>query len=285
MTRSLLIVGASRAGLGVGGALGVALARPIVVWNRSLREGVDLTGAEGLDAGLTQAEGLIFAVSDDALEECIARVADRLAQGVGRPTFALHLSGARPMRALEAVRVQGVATAALHPLRTFAAARIDPEALRGVTCVLEAENELNRPLATWLQALGARVAELNPGERARYHAAAAFGANGLVALIAESARQMEQAGLSREAALAGVLRLLQGALDDVATRGPEAALTGPVVRGDVETLRRHLELPGEEGMSRAYPAVARLTLELAFRAGRLDDQAASAVRDLLNRDR
>ena len=106
--------------------------------------------------------------------------------------------------------------------------------------------------------LGGRVVEVADADRAAYHAAACIAANHVVALLGQVERVAASAGLDLEA----FLPLTRAAVDDVAALGPRRALTGPAVRGDWDTLSRHLDaLPARERAG--YQAGAALATQLA----------------------
>ena len=116
--------------------------------------------------------------------------------------------------------------------------------------------------------------------KVRYHAGASLASNALVSLIAQARDLMSDVGLEPDAAVQALLPLVRSTLDNIETEGLEAALTGPVRRGDAATVRLHLkELP--YGAAReSYVALARLSLELARKAG-LDEQRAAMIEAVL----
>jgi predicted short-subunit dehydrogenase-like oxidoreductase (DUF2520 family) len=118
--------------------------------------------------------------------------------------------------------------------------------------------------------LGGRVVEVADADRAVYHAAACIAANHVVALLGQVERVAASAGLDLEA----FLPLTRAALDDVASLGPRRALTGPAVRGDWDTLSRHLDaLPAQERAG--YQAGAALATQLAESAAPIIPAAVS----------
>jgi len=106
-----------------------------------------------------------------------------------------------------------------------------------------------------------------------------FASNYLVALVAVAARLMAEAGIGEDRALAGLLPLARGTLENVAAAGPAAALTGPIARGDVATVRRHL-MALRHADADLYRAAAREALRLARAAG-LDEEKAGRLEELL----
>jgi predicted short-subunit dehydrogenase-like oxidoreductase (DUF2520 family) len=120
---------------------------------------------------------------------------------------------------------------------------------------------------------------IDPGGKALYHAAAVFASNYAVALLAVAGRLMERAGVGEADAQAALAGLARGAVENVAGHGPAAALTGPVARGDADTVERHLaRLSGPE--RHLYCLLGREALKLA-RARGLSGEAVSRLEALL----
>ncbi len=140
--------------------------------------------------------------------------------------------------------------------------------------------------APWRRRSSSRWAPSRSGWRRRpgalYHAALANGANHLVTLVAQSADLLARAGVEHPSRLLGPL--LSAALDN-ALRFGDAALTGPVARGDAGTVAAHVAEIGKIApeAAAAYVAMARLTADRALAAGRLDPAAAEALLDVLSR--
>jgi predicted short-subunit dehydrogenase-like oxidoreductase (DUF2520 family) len=130
-----------------------------------------------------------------------------------------------------------------------------------------------------VHACGGHALRIAPGGKAAYHAAAVFASNYAVALLSVAERLMEQAGVDAADARPALTALAAGAVENVGARGPEAALTGPIVRGDVETVALHLgRLSADERA--LYSLLGREALRLARRAG-LEDAAAERMGALL----
>jgi predicted short-subunit dehydrogenase-like oxidoreductase (DUF2520 family) len=132
--------------------------------------------------------------------------------------------------------------------------------------------------------LGAKPRSVAETERVIYHAAAVFASNYLVALAGVAVEMLESIGWSEGEAVAGLVPLMEGALAEVARRGPVGALTGPIRRGDVETVTRHLEaLAGRRRMADLYRMLGATALEIATEAG-LEPLAAGRVKRALTRN-
>jgi len=214
----------------------------------------------------------------------IAPLAKRLAKRRwAAGSAALHLSGSVEVSALSPLARAGLSTGGMHPLKSFVDPERDVQSLAGTVFALEGDSlalELAEAIA---ERLGARPFRLETGTRPAYHAAATHACNHFVALVDQSLDLMETAGLDRESARAALLPLLDGTLRNLEARAPADALTGPIVRGDLEAVKRHLATlhDASDDVGAAYRALARRLVRLA-RGGRdLDPDTAAALLDAL----
>lgn len=217
---------------------------------------------------------VVLAVPDDAVRDAAAGFA--ALPNAGKLAW-VHPSGARGPELLEPLARSGSETGVFHILQTF-----PPEG--GEALIAGSYGTLIGPdrLAASLRALAALIGvtpvTLKPEQRVAYHAAAVMASNAVLGLLSAAQSVLRDAGIEPAAML---LPLVRGTLANAQALGLEAALTGPVVRGDVETVRAHLEaLTGES--RDAYVAAQRLALNLAERSGRTDPARLVAIRKLLD---
>jgi len=179
---------------------------------------------------ITDADLLIIAVRDDAIESVAAEI-DPNAPAV------VHLSGAVGLQALRSLAERGVRVGSLHPLQTLPDPQTGAEALSGSwMAVTTSSAELRTELEVLARSIGAVPFALADDNKALYHAAAAAAANFPLAVLTMAKALEEKAGVPWEAARPLVEAVVANAFDI----GPRAALTGPVARGDVGTVRRQL---------------------------------------------
>lgn len=222
---------------------------------------------------------LLLTVPDDALDNVVRMLAASGAITTGQ--HVVHTSGRHGVQVLQPAVDLGARAIAMHPAMTFTGTDLDIARLAGcvfgVTC-----GPAERPVAELLVSLlGGYLAWLPEAQREIYHAALAHGANHLVTLVAQSMDALRAAGADDPAA---VLRpLLTAALDNALAYG-DAALTGPIVRGDVLTVRAHLRSLRASAPSaiEAYVVLARATANRAVAAGQLEPRRAAALIELLN---
>lgn len=220
---------------------------------------------------------LILAVPDGPLGEVAY---DMSRQGSAPPgCAALHLSGALSTDALTPLHQAGYAVGSMHPLQSVADPWSAGDRLVGSAFAVAGEPGAVAAARRLVDGLGGRVLLIPPAMRSLYHAAAVFASNYLIALLAVSVRLLQDAGVSAEDALPAILPLVRGTLDNVQHLGVPAALTGPVARGDADTIRLHLARLSKEDRE-LYCALGRELLPLARAAG-LDERRAAELQALL----
>ncbi|MEO8744302.1 MAG: Rossmann-like and DUF2520 domain-containing protein [Candidatus Dormiibacterota bacterium] len=198
------------------------------------------------------AEIVFLAVPDDAVDAMAAELA-QAGDRIPRTIAFAHTSGALGLQALEPLGGRHP-VGSFHLLQSFPETR-SPESLRAIVVAVDASTPgLRRRLARLARDIGARPKHVPDGGRVVYHAAAVFASNYVDALLAEAVTMLGGIGWSEREAKAGLMPLAEGALDNIRKRGAVAALTGPVRRGDVETVRRHLAALGKlDSSSRSRP--------------------------------
>ncbi len=222
---------------------------------------------------------LLLTVPDDMLGNVVQVLADSGALHEGQ--YVVHTSGRHGLAVLAPAAAVGARPVALHPAMTFTGTEVDLDRLDGCVLGLTA-GPAERPIAERLVAdLGGRAMWVPEERRALYHAGLAHGANHLVTLVTEAMEMLAAAGADDPAA---TLRpLLNAALDNALDHG-DAALTGPIVRGDLGTVRAHLEQVAAEAPTSlpSYLALARATLARAVTDGRVVPIRALAIKQVLD---
>jgi predicted short-subunit dehydrogenase-like oxidoreductase (DUF2520 family) len=192
-----------------------------------------------------------------------------------------HTSGAHGVGVLHPAVAQGARPLALHPAMTFTGRAEDLARLRaGISFGVTAPPDV-RPLAEALvRELGGTPEWIPEQSRALYHTALAHGANHLVTLVNDALDRLRDAGVRHPERVLDPL--LHAALDNALRMG-DAALTGPVSRGDAGTVSRHLDVLAETAPDSlpAYLALARRTADRAIAAGRLGGAEAAPLLDAL----
>jgi len=254
------------------------------VVSRSADRAREVARAVGAGRGSTDladalaADVVVVAVSDRALPE----MADRLkAAGGGAAGLLLHTSGALGADVFQST---GMRAGSLHPLQSFpdvADAALLSSRVAGAHWFHEGDgfDDASAMVSVWR----GTPHRLAPGSKALYHAGAAVASNHAVALFDAALALFEAAGVPRGEAHAPLAALLAGTAANIASVGSPAALTGPIARGDVDTVRRHLDALRVDApdLVESYVAMARRTLVVARAKGAIAPELADAVARLL----
>ena len=209
---------------------------------------------------------LLLTVPDDMLGNVVSTLVG--AGAIREGQYVVHTSGRHGLAVLEPAAAVGARVAAVHPAMTFTGTGVDLERLAGCVFGLTADEGERAFAEALVHDLGGRPMWVPEEMRTLYHAGLAHGANHLVTLVTEAMEILAAAGADDPA---GTLRpLLAAALDNALAQG-DAALTGPIVRGDLGTVEAHLaDIAGNAPQTLAsYVAMARATLGRAVTDGRL----------------
>jgi len=224
---------------------------------------------------------VMLCVPDDAIPD----VAEALA-AVAHPwerTVVGHTAGARPATVLDPLARKGAATLSFHPLQTFTAATA-PAAFEDIVVGIEGAPAAVAAGKALARTLGARPVELTAQGKALYHCAAALAANGLVALMGVVEEVLAAADGPDDASAATLMApLVEQTWTNLTTGSPEGALTGPVARGDADTIEAHLQALRDEAphLLPLYAALSTEMTRLAVRGGQLDGDTAEALLQML----
>ena len=279
------VVGAGRVGAVLGNALraaghGVVGVSAVSAASRERAE-LFLPGVPVLDVPdvVERAELVLLTVPDDALEPLVAGLAEVGAWQGGQ--LVVHTSGRFGWRVLQPAVTAGAIPLALHPAMTFTGLSLDLARLADCCFAVTAPAPVLPIGQALVVEMGAEPVIVEEDARPLYHAALAHGANHLVTLVSESLDLLTAAGVQPAARV--LAPLLSAALDN-ALRGGDAALTGPVARGDAGTVAAHVEAiagSGIEGALATYRRLARDTADRALASGRLRPEAAQSLLDAL----
>jgi predicted short-subunit dehydrogenase-like oxidoreductase (DUF2520 family) len=218
---------------------------------------------------------ILIAVPDAAVDAAAGLVASMARP----PAVVLHTSGVLASGVLRPLHDLGFRVGSLHPL--VPVTKDGGGSLRDAWFGVEGEPEAVRMAAAIVAGMGGTVLPLDPERKPIYHAAAVFASNYVVTALAVAERLMASAGVPAVEARQAVAALASVAVENVRTRGPAAALTGPVSRGDTGTVELHLARLSASD-ARLYSGLAREALRLAISRGLAPD-AAAGLEELLRR--
>ena len=208
---------------------------------------------------LSQVRIFIISTQDSRIGEAASWLAGKLSDGKGR--VVLHSSGSLGVSALVALKGKGYALGTLHPLQTFPSPAREKGVLENIPFCYDGDERAIHVIKEITEALGARAFRVRDERRALYHAASSLASNALVALTEVVRRLLSLATDEREG-LELIMPLMEKTLSSVKERGIESALTGPIARGDLETVRKHMEsLP--ERYRDVYKSLGKVQVELS----------------------
>ena len=229
-----------------------------------------------------RAELVLLTVPDDALPGLVDGLAATRAWQPGQ--LVVHTSGRHGWRVLDPAVALGAIPLALHPAMTFTGTSLDLVRLTDCCFGVTAPGAVLPIGQALVVEMGAEPVVVAEEMRPLYHAALAHGANHLVTLVTQALDLLGAAGVEQADRVIGPL--LSAALDNVLRQG-DAALTGPVARGDAGTVGAHVEAIGGSGVEDAlatYRMLARTTADRALGAGRLRPDAATSLLAVLAED-
>ncbi|WP_076344633.1 Rossmann-like and DUF2520 domain-containing protein [Alicyclobacillus vulcanalis] len=230
--------------------------------------GAFVCGMEDAPGLLREADIVWITVSDGAIAAVCRKLAEAGAWQRGQIVF--HTSGALTSEVLESAAVRGAKTASVHPLQTFAGDERDALRLQGVAVAVEGHADAVLLAFSIAEGWGARPFAIAAADKPAYHAAAVLASNAVIALMATAARL---APLPE--GVKSLLPLARRTLENLDSLGVPAALTGPIERGDTETVAGHLKaLERDPAARRVYLALAAATVPIAVAKGSLEPEAA-----------
>ncbi|USQ13667.1 DUF2520 domain-containing protein [Legionella lytica] len=262
------IIGAGRLGKNIARALNSAqIISSLTVCNRSLDSAQQACEDIGVGLAIPQlkqlpeAEITWLCCNDDVIPQVVA---DLLREANLKPgSFVIHSSGVLNSSLLAPLKQLGCSVASFHPLKAFKMGYVDAAAFYQVDCVLEGDAAVCDWLKTSFSQLGAYVSNMLPENKAVYHAAACIASNYLVTLVAYSEELLLNAGLPSEQARRMLINLAQGNINNLQqVTAVNEALTGPLARGDINTITLHLDALENPQLRQLYQAAGQATLAL-----------------------
>ena len=245
-------------------------------WLSSHLEGLVTVG--NAQAAVNLADVIFITAPDNAIVEICSSIDWRSEQVV------LHCAGALPVKSLNSSADQGAIVGGFHPLQTFPTPD-SADRLEGVCFAIEAD-ELS--LQSWLQTLalnlGGSSIQMSSGQRAAYHASAVMACGLLTGLSGLAAEMWAPLGIDRDEALKRLMPLIRATVEALDEQGLPSAMTGPFVRGDVQTVATHLAAINNisADVGRAYAALAYASLHIAREQGGVTDHAFERITSVLS---
>ncbi|BFM16887.1 Rossmann-like and DUF2520 domain-containing protein [Maricurvus nonylphenolicus] len=218
----------------------------------------------------------LIAVADSQLAEAAHTLSQQQLVKPGDVVF--HCSGATSSTILKPLQDQGAYTASIHPVHSFANPEKSLSSFAGSHCAYEGDRQALTQLLPAFEALGAELFEVSAKHKSLYHAGSVMACNYLVALLDASFASFAAAGVERERASQLLAPLVHQTADNVFNTSPQAALTGPISRGDHTTVEQQLQ-----ALEKLNPEIAKLYNQLGQQTLHIAEQQQQATPEDLQR--
>jgi predicted short-subunit dehydrogenase-like oxidoreductase (DUF2520 family) len=243
------------------------------------------TGVKACDVieAASLANWIILAVSDDSIENVCDTIAAK--GGFQAEAVVVHCSGALSSTELAAARrLRGCHVGSMHPLQTFPTVEAAIERLPGTDCFYEGDKKACQFITHFARAIGMKQVPILSERKALYHAAAVMACNYLVSLMDAAIEAAGLSGIENKTAWSALEPLVNATLHNVGDLGTTGALTGPIARGDISTVRRHLLALDREAPSLGslYRELGLRTASIAVSGKSITRQQYAALSDLLS---
>jgi predicted short-subunit dehydrogenase-like oxidoreductase (DUF2520 family) len=282
------IIGAGK----VGSAFAIGLqahGHEIHVCSRSDESAQELVARLGMKGTNTlmhvveNSEVIFITVPDTRIRRVAGEILEKAGTGaVAGKTF-LHCSGATTSEALAPLEEAGGFTGSLHPLQTFADRENGWKGLYGSYFGYEGSDGALPAVQAVKECFNGSLLWMKQDDKALYHAAACILSNYTVTLSYIAGMLFEKIQLPPEEAVAALQPLLEKTVQNVGNMGSPGALTGPIARGDAETLEKHMAAIGEKApeLAEVYRTLGQWTVQLAMKKGSIDKDVGEKLTSLL----
>lgn len=284
---SIAIIGVGKVGTAIGSLLRSAGYRIAAVCDHSqeaVQRAYYYTGAKFCELSSlasANADCIIISTVDDA----IASVCDELLQqGIIRPGLkVIHLSGAGGLDILHSASQHCALVASIHPVQSFADVETAIKNIPGSVFGITADPDIKEWSMNFVNDLGGVPVFVSDEDKPLYHAAACMASNYFASLLFIVTDLYQNLGLKNEDCAHAYLPLVRGTLSNIQAHGPVDALTGPIARGDVGTIEKHIKVIGEKipRYLAVYKDLALVTIDIALLKGSITENKARAMKKIL----
>jgi predicted short-subunit dehydrogenase-like oxidoreductase (DUF2520 family) len=285
---NVAIVGCGRLGTAMGKHLsgaGYPLAGLSSRSLSSIEETARIIGTDKISENpcdITRHADVIFITTPDGIiADACKNLADR--GGIKEGAVVLHCSGAHPSTILASAKNSRAVIGSMHPLQSFASKSLEGNPFDGIIISVEGGDDAVTIARQMAKDLGARCLTIPTDAKTLYHAAAVVASNYLVTILDLAFRLIGTAGISSSDAFSVLKPLVDGTLSNIEKAGTTAALTGPIARGDAETVQRHMAAIMEKipELAKLYQILGLYTVDIAQAGGGIENDAVLALRKAL----
>lgn len=283
MTRILNIIGAGHLGKTIGYLLAKhPLIRIGAICNTSKissEAAIQFIGKGSYCASISElpaADITLIATPDDLIATTCAQLSQN---PLLKPdSIVMHCSGSLTSDTLNTAAEKGCLVASIHPMRSFAKPEISVEQYKGTYCAMEGDKKAIPILKTLFEEIGSVTYEIDKQKKASYHAAGVFSSNYLVTLAHQALTCMKEAGVEQDIAMRIITNLMHGSVSNLSsTLSPEQSLTGPIQRGDIATIKKHIEAFQDQNQKALYASLGKATLAITKHDEATKDKIKAAL--------
>ena len=240
--------------------------------------------ALSIEQAAQSAELILLCVSDDAIQQVARDLARQRAFAPG--TILAHLSGALSSEVLkDAQKLCQCSVASMHPLQTFPTVETAVSMIQGAWCFYEGDDKAVSVLEQLARIIGMKPYRIEKKAKTLYHASAVTACNYFIALMDAALALAEHAGIDRSTAWSALEVLIKSAHKNIEILGTKNALTGPIARGDIDTVKRHLKQLAHttDDLDDLYRTLGSYTVTMAVQKGTLHHEKALQIIELLKK--
>ncbi|MBW1893578.1 MAG: DUF2520 domain-containing protein [Deltaproteobacteria bacterium] len=285
---SFAVVGCGKLGSALAGQLVKAGYRPEGFASRSRSSAEKAARAANIDRfgtipwEITVSADIVFITTpDDSISDTCKEIAKN--NGFKNNSIVMHCSGSLPSTILSVSESLAVATGSMHPLQSFAAITKGTNPFEGINIAVEGESSAVEKAKEIARNLNANSFTIKTDAKTLYHASAVVASNYLVTLQGMAFKLIEAAGISPDDAFNVLGPLIEGTVSNIKKTGIKDALTGPIVRGDMETVKEHIKEISEKTpeLVHLYKILGIYTVKVAEDKGSLSESASRQLRTIL----
>lgn len=227
---------------------------------------------------------LFITSNDSAIQQVVDDLADKSAFHSGQ--VVVHMSGAQSSEILDRAKEFGAQVLSVHPLQSFANLEGAIENLPGSVFSIEGDKSAYGAAVCIVESLGGEYFFIDRKAKPLYHAGACVVSNYLVTLLDLGMKFLQTTGIPTSMAARALMPLVHGTIKNVENIGIPSALTGPIARGDISTITKHLECMEEMApeLVKLYTLLGFYTAPIARQKGTIDEQAMEEFQHLFNRE-
>ena len=224
------------------------------------------------------AQLVVISTSDDVIRE----VAESLKWRSGQ--IVVHCSGATSLDVFRHPIDQGAAAGALHPLQAFSSVENGVDSIPGTTFGIEGDSEVRSALSAMARHIGGKPVFVRAEDKALYHLTGVMMGNLLTGLAATAAKLWEQCGYTRTEGVQALVPMMRGVVSNLERSGVPGAVAGPYVRGDLGTIRKHVDTLAARApeVLPLYRELARAAVPFGVEKRSLDRETALRIERILS---